>query len=478
MPTKSSAPRIRGFLFNGFNPIKSGPGSGCGLGKGFLSPLCYRARMARFGSSGIRGLANIEVTPELALRVGKIVGELYNSAVIGRDSRTTGPMLGSALTAGVLSAGGDAIEAGLVSTPTLARGAADYGCGVVITASHNPAPYNGIKLWNPDGMAFDERQQEEIEAALAASRYRASPWDAVGRVSTRDDLVAQHMDSILEEVGRAKLRVVVDCACGATTTITPFLLREMGCEVIAINAQPDGHFPGREPEPTEANLSLLKATVRSVGADLGIAHDGDGDRMVAVDRDGTFLGGDTLLALFAKREVRGSLVVPVDASMVLEDLLPKAKVYRTRVGDVYVAAEIKRRGADFGGEPSGTWIFPKATLCPDGVYAAARLVKLASEESLSAAVRAIPHYPTIRGAVPYEAARRSAVEKKLGGALRALGADVSVVDGWRLQWEDGWALVRFSGTEPKIRVLAESRDEARAKAIYATVLSSAQGAAT
>ncbi len=434
--------------------------------------------MARFGSSGIRGLANVDITPELALRVGQVVGELYNSAVVGRDPRTTGPMLAAALAAGALAAGGDVIDAGLVSTPTLARGAADYGCGVVITASHNPAPYNGIKLWNPDGMAFDEAQQEEIESALDAGRFRSSAWNEVGRLSAREDLVAQHMDTILDEVGRVKLRVAVDCACGATSTITPFLLRQMGCDVVAINAQPDGHFPGRDPEPTEENLALLKSTVRQVNADLGIAHDGDGDRMVAVDRDGTFLGGDTLLALFAKREVKHALVVPVDASMVVEDLLPGATVYRTRVGDVYVAGELKRRGADFGGEPSGTWIFPKATLCPDGVYAAARLVAMAAEGSLSSEVRAIPRYPTIRGAFAYEAPRRAGIEARMDEILRGLGGDVSTVDGWRIAWEDGWALVRFSGTEPKIRVLAESRDEARAKAIYATVLSSAQGAAT
>ncbi len=435
-------------------------------------------RMARFGSSGIRGLANVEVTPQLALQVGQVVGELYNSAIVGRDPRTTGPMLASALIAGVLAAGADVAEAGLVSTPTLARGAAEYGCGVVVTASHNPAPYNGIKLWNPDGMAFDERQQGEVESVLDAGKFRAVPWDRVGRLTERGDLVAAHIDAILEEIGRVKLRVVVDCACGATTTIAPFLLREMGCEVVALNAQPDGHFPGREPEPTEENLGLLKTTVRSVHADLGIAHDGDGDRMVAVDRNGTFLGGDTLLALFAKQEVRRALVVPVDASMVLEDLLPKAKVYRTRVGDVYVAGELKRRGADFGGEPSGTWIFPKVTLCPDGIYAAARLVQMAAAGSLESAVRGIPRYPMIRGTVPFDRAHRAEVETKLDTALRGLGADVTTVDGWRLRWDDGWALVRLSGTEPKIRVLAESRDEARAKAIYATALSSAQGAAT
>ncbi len=432
--------------------------------------------MSRFGSSGIRGLANVDVTPDLVMQVGKVVGELYGPSVIGRDSRTTGAMLSSALVAGILSAGADAVDAGVVSTPTLARGAADYSAGIVVTASHNPAQYNGIKLWNPDGMAFDEAQQAEIESALDAAKFRAAAWDRVGRVSSRDDLAGRHIESILREIHPVQLRVVVDCGCGATATITPRLLREMGCDVVAINAQLDGHFPGRDPEPTEENLALLKATVPATGSDLGIAHDGDGDRMVAVDHEGAYVGGDKLLAVFAKREVKHALVVPVDASMLLEDLLPKARIWRTRVGDVYVAQELKRRGADFGGEPSGTWIFPKASFCPDGVYAAARLASLVAERPLAAMVREIPTYPAVRGSIPYPASSRVAVEAKLGASLRNLGADVTAADGWRLQFDDGWALVRFSGTEPKIRLLAESRDEARAKEIYAAVLSSARGA--
>lgn len=432
--------------------------------------------MPRFGSSGIRGIANAVVTPDLALQLGQVLGDLYGDVVVGRDPRTTSPMLASALLAGVLSAGGDGTDAGLVSTPTLARGTAGYGCGAMITASHNPAPYNGIKLWNPDGMAFDEAQQEEVESALDGGRFHRAAWDGVGRLRERHDLIERHTEAILKEVGTAKLRVVVDCGCGATSTITPFLLRRMGCEVLAIHGQPDGRFPGRDPEPTEANLALLASTVRSTGADLGVAHDGDGDRMVAVDRDGTFVGGDKLLALFARREVRSGLVVSVDASMVLEDLLPKAKVWRTRVGDVYVAQEVKRRGADFGGEPSGTWIFPKASLCPDGVYAAARLVSLVAERPLAAFLRDVPTYPIVRGSLTYLPDRRAAIMDRLDAALRSLPAQVDVVDGWRLRYEDGWALVRFSGTEPKIRLLAEARTEARAKEIYGTVLSSAQGA--
>ena len=433
--------------------------------------------VTRFGSSGIRGLGNVDVTPELALHVGTALGELYGDTLIGRDPRLTGPMLSHALAAGVLSTESDAFDGGLVSTPTLARAARECACGVMITASHNPAPYNGIKLWNPDGMAFDEGQQKEIENYLDTARFPRPSWDRIGSPSSRTGLVAEHIDAILKEVGTAKIRVVVDCACGATATITPFLLRQMGCEVLAINAQPDGHFPGREPEPTEENLAALRATVRACRADLGIAHDGDGDRMVAVDREGAFVGGDQLLALFARREVRSGLVIPVDASMVLEDLLPKAKVWRTRVGDVYVAAELKRRGAEFGGEPSGTWIFPNATLCPDGVYAAARLVSLVSEHPLHEMIREISRYPVIRGSVPYPAAERARVESRVDAALRRLGGEVTTLDGWRLQFDDGWALVRFSGTEPKIRVLAESRTEPRAREIYAGVLSSTRGAA-
>lgn len=406
-----------------------------------------------------------------------VLGYLYGDTIIGRDPRLTGPMLAHALSAGVLSSGAAAIDAGLVSTPTLARGARDYACGVVITASHNPAPYNGIKVWNPDGMAFDEAQQREVEEALDRGRFPLPAWDRIGRLFTRQDLAQQHAEAVLKEIGTAKIRVVVDCGCGATATITPFLLRQMGCEVIAINAQADGHFPGRDPEPTEENLGVLASTVPAVKADLGIAHDGDGDRMVAVDREGRFVGGDTLLALFAREEVRTNLVVPVDASMVLEDLLPKSRIWRTRVGDVFVAAELKRRKADFGGEPSGTWIFPKATLCPDGVYAAARLVSLVAARPLDVIVREIPRYPMLRGSVPYVASRRATIESRLDTALRDLGADVSTVDGWRLQFDDGWSLVRFSGTEPKIRVLAESRSEAGAKEIYSRVLSSAKGAA-
>ena len=427
--------------------------------------------MRLFGSSGIRGLANVDVTADLALAVGRVLGSVYGATVVGRDPRLTGEMLSRALVAGVLASGADATDAGMVSTPTLARGAKDYRCGVVVTASHNPAPYNGIKLWNPDGVAFDEAQQEEIEGALQREPVAHAAWNKVGTRHTRGDLEELHKQAILSTVGHASLKVVVDCGSGATSTITPSVLREMGCKVTAMNAQPDGLFPGRDPEPTEENLELLRRTVRATESDLGIAHDGDGDRMVAVDEQGQFVGGDRLLAVFASREVKRAAVVPVDTSMAIDEMLPKAKVYRTRVGDVYVAQEVRRRKADFGGEPSGTWMFPRVTLCPDGVYAAAHLAALVAETPLSELVARVPRFPIFRTAVPFPAADREVVSQRIGAAMKGIDGRLETIDGWRISFDDGWFLVRLSGTEPKVRVTAEARTEARAKELYELALS-------
>ena len=426
----------------------------------------HAGAVSLFGSSGIRGIANREITPELALAAGKAVGSLQGNVIVGRDPRLSGLMLADAFIAGALSTGADATEAGIVSTPTLARGAAEYNAGVVVTASHNPAPYNGLKFWNPDGMAFDEEQQAGIEAAMERGEFPKADWRGVGQRHTRWDLVRHHMDAILRECGSAAIKVVVDCGCGATGAITPFVLQRMGCKVVALNAQPDGHFPGRDPEPSEENLSVLKHTVVAAKADLGIAHDGDGDRMVAIDEAGRFAGGDRLLPLFAKAEARHAIVVPFDASLVLDDLLPGIAVHRTRVGDVYVASELKRRKADFGGEPSGTWIFPSSTLCPDGVLAAARLTAMVAEQRLSDRLAEIPHYPLLRGSVPFEPANRREIEAGLGVRVAALGGRVERFDGWRVAFDDGWLAIRLSGTEPKVRIAAEARTEARAKEIY------------
>lgn len=419
-----------------------------------------------FGSSGIRGLANKEITPQLAQKVGLAVGSLHNSCVIGRDPRTSGEMIEHALISGLLSAGCRVTRVGMVSTPTLAFAARKYDCGVMVTASHNPPEYGGIKLWNRDGMAFDSRQQEQIESIIEKSGWKTAEWSRIGRVN-ETSAVEEHADMILGKVGAASLKVVVDCGCGAASTITPYVLRRMGCSVITLNSQPDGFFPARNPEPVEKNLEMLKKATVAFGAELGIAHDGDADRMMAIDGSGRFVEGDKLLALFGLREAKKSIAVPVDTSIMVDDVLKGRKIYRTRVGDVYVAEELKKRNADFGGEPSGSWIFPKISLCPDGIYAAARLVEIVENEGkLEALIDGFPSYPLVRGAVPCGNERKENAMRKIGIKLKKMG-DTSSIDGIRVDTGNGWILVRPSGTEPKIRITAEARrgvDELYAKA--------------
>jgi phosphoglucosamine mutase len=225
----------------------------------------------------------------------------------------------------------------------------------------------------------------------------------MGRRHILPEAISNHAGRILDKAKESKLKVVVDCANGPAFTITPIVLQRMGCKVITINSNPDGHFPGRPPEPVDENLTDLKNAVVSMKADLGIAHDGDADRMVAVDDKGMFLGGDQLLALFAKRFAKKKMVVTVDTSMAIDDYVD-AKIIRTRVGDVFVSEAVKKSKASFGGEPSGTFIFPDHTYCPDGVLAAARLVEIAPIRSSELRTK-IPRYP-----IP----RRSLIHPKSG----------------------------------------------------------------
>ncbi len=410
-----------------------------------------------FGSSGIRGITNVDVTPELALNVGKAAGKGCSDAVIARDPRAAGMMIEEAFAAGLMSVGCNVTQIGMVPTPTLAYAARNYSLGVMITASHNPAEYVGMKLWNPDGMAFDSQQQEEIEEAVELSKYLLAKWDGVGDINIYGNAIEDHIKAIMKHTGKLQgLRVVVDCGNGAASVITPFLLRRLGCHVLALNSNPDGHFPARNPEPKEENLGLLMQTVKEWGADLGIAHDGDADRMMAVDDKGRFVGGDQLLAIFAAHEEADSIVVPVDTSMIVDDALPDTRIIRSRVGDVYVAEAMKKEGAAFGGEPSGSWIFPRISFCPDGIYAAVRLIEIMGTRKLSEMVDELPVYQTKRIGIACPDKHKEGAMAGISGELSSLG-EVSTIDGIRVATENGWVLVRPSGTEPKIRVTAEAR---------------------
>lgn len=415
--------------------------------------------MQLFGTSGIRRLADKSLL-ELALKVGLTVGKVYGNVVVGCDTRTSSDAMRHAFISGLLAAGSRCHDAGVIPTPTLALAAREFQAGTMITASHNPPEYNGLKLLNPDGSAFDATQRQQIESMILNDSLVVASWRDIQNCRIYHGAVEKHIEHIRQDFpGETKIKVVLDCGCGAASVITPHLLKRLGCEVVALNCDPSGFFP-HDIEPTEANLGDLIRATRELGANLGIAHDGDGDRMMAVDDQGRFIPGDKLLILFAQAAAAKEIVTTIDASMVIDEL--GFSVTRTPVGDNYVSEELKKCG-DFGGEPSGAWVFPNSSLCPDGIYAAVRLVAIASQQKLSPLVDNIPDYPLLRGSI----AAAGVVVSNLAKRLLALEPlSVSQIDGLKLNFADGWLLIRASGTEPKIRVTAEARSEARVHQLY------------
>lgn len=416
-----------------------------------------------FGSSGIRETVTGEFV-EATYRLGLSVGSNHRRMVIGGDTRTSTPTLKHALLAGLLATGSRIRDAGTLPTPSLAFIARHFDAGIMVTASHNPPAYNGVKLWNPDGSAFDDSQRARLEEALATHfRYPHISWETMTDCQPYPLAVEEHLERVLSDFPRrSNLKVVVDGGGGAASYVTPYLLSRMGCQVVAINCQPTGIFP-RPSEPSPENLITLTQVVTAVGADLGLAHDGDGDRLVAVDELGNVVPGDKLLVLIARSLGAKSVVTTVDASMAIEQ--DGFEVSRTRVGDSFVSQGLKR-GGDFGGEAAGAWIFPRVSLCPDGIYAAAVVASIVSHGKLSQQANDIPSYPLLRSSFPAQPGLLAAIDEEL---LKLEHISVTRPDGLRLDMGDAWLLLRPSGTEPKIRFTVEARSLSRAEQLLREV---------
>ena len=423
-----------------------------------------------FGSSGVRGLANVEVTPSLAAEIGAAVATCFKplKVVVGRDTRTSSIMLEEAAVAGLLSGGADAWQLGIVPTPVLAfltkRLKAD--AGIMITASHNPPQYNGLKIFNADGMAYAMKSQDKVEETIRKKRFKRITWADLG-ISKRADENRLYAEAVCRKVKLSrKWHVVVDLGCGATCSLAPQVLKSLGCQVTSLNAQADGYFPARSPEPNRESLKPLAKVVKKLGADVGVAYDGDGDRAAFIDEKGNFADFDQTLAAYAahvaEQNAGAVIVTNVEASMSIEKMVEQhhGKVVRARVGDVYVSEEIKKRKAVFGGEPCGAWIHPQLHYCPDGILTSALLLKTLEDEDtmLSEFVVQAPVYPTVRKNVACKNTHKHRIMKQVRDSLRSAfpeHKETSDVDGVRLTLEEGWILVRASGTEPLIRLTVE-----------------------
>ena len=439
-----------------------------------------RVKLKLFGSSGVRGLVNVGLTPVLAAKIGLAVATFSKAkwVLVARDTRVSGLMLENALVSGLLAGGAEAKCLGVVPTPVLAYLTKKLGAdaGVMITASHNPPQYNGIKIFGGDSLAYGDKSQGEVEKIIENESFRMADWRNVGEVLYVDES-SLYVKMALENIKlRRRWHVIVDPGCGATYNLSPVIFQTLGCKVTAINSQPDGFFPARSPEPNSDSLKFLAKIVKELDADVGIAYDGDGDRVAFIDEKGSFVDFDRVLAAYAAFVVRnkggGIVVTNVEASMCVEDAVEAhgGKVLRTKVGDVYVAEAIKMHDAVFGGEPCGAWIHSRFHYCPDGIFSSAMLLKALEDESksLSEFVAETPRYQILRENIACKNEIKYKVMKKVEEGFKDVFPaykEYSTVDGVRLALGNGWILVRASGTEPLVRLTAEGESLKAAKEI-------------
>jgi phosphoglucosamine mutase len=377
-------------------------------------------------------------------------------------------MLEEALVSGLLAGGTDVASVGVMPTPALAylTRTLRADVGLMITASHNPPQYNGIKIFNGNSLSYTDESQNAVEKIIDEENFALAGWRGIGEASVAD---VNHV--YIEMVTRAAIlrrqwRVVVDPGCGATFNIAPTVLRALGCKPTALNAQPDGFFPARSSEPTAESLMDLARVVKELDAEVGIAFDGDGDRVAFIGEKGCFIDFDRALAAFSayavKKNSGGTVVTNVEASMCVEKMVEAqgGKVIRTRVGDVYVSEAMKGCNATFGGEPCGAWVHPRFHYCPDGLLSAVLFLKALEDEDKSPLefIADVPEYVTLRENISCRNdLKRKAVaniEKTIKSAFPGY-TGFSTVDGVRLALENGWLLIRGSGTEPLVRLTVE-----------------------
>ncbi|MFA4850417.1 MAG: phosphoglucosamine mutase [Methanoregula sp.] len=424
-----------------------------------------------FGTNGVRGVAGKEITPELLITIGQALGTIRKGQiVVGRDTRTSGDSLIKAIKAGLCAAGCDVIDCGVLPTPALQYLVREhFDGGVMITASHNPPEYNGVKIIEPDGTEMGDEETIKLEALIFSRSFAPVLWETAGRESSCPDLIHEYCSSITglfpDKPGKG-MTVVVDPGSGPACITTSAILTTMGCRVLTINGDMDGTFPGRLPEPSIDGLKPLSELVISCGAAFGVAHDGDADRAVFIDEKGKFVEEDLQFALIAQficRKKTGTVVTPVSTGQIVEMVITKegGTITYTPVGSIYVARTMRSllgNGVNviFGGEGNGGLIFPDHQFCRDGGMTAAMMVSVLSstDKTLSELIKELPRRYVLKDKI------RTRKGKEI---LDGIKTDYSqektdYTDGIKILRDNAWILVRASGTEPIVRVIIDADD--------------------
>jgi phosphomannomutase/phosphoglucomutase len=436
--------------------------------------------MELFGSSGIRGVVGEQLTPTFVARVAAAAGSVWDAdrVALGRDTRTSGEMFTDAAASGLASVGVDVDRLGVVPTPAITRYCeVETIPGVIVTASHNPPEYNGIKLVGDDGVELTVDRLERIEDCLLSESAAQVAWDRIGDTrqieSANEDYVGELLARIdRERIADAELTVALDPGHGAGSLTSPEFFRELGCRVVTVNATPDGHFPGRDPEPVAENLADLGRLVRAADADVGVAHDGDADRAIFFDERGEYIDGSASLAALAAAELdaEDTTVAAVNVSQRLVDVVKRADatLELTPIGSTNIITRIRDLRASgasvpIAGESNGGIFFPAHRLVRDGAYVAGKFLELIADRPASEVIAPHADYATDRRNPTYESeSSRDAMMAAAEAFATEADATLDTTDGYRLDYGDAWVLVRPSGTEPKIRIYAEARSQERA----------------
>jgi phosphomannomutase len=426
--------------------------------------------------SGIRGIVGQSLTPEAACRFGAALGTYLKGGrvVVSRDSRPSGRMLRNAVLSGLNSAGCSAEDIGIAPTPTVGIAVRQLGAagGIQITASHNPSPWNGLKMFGPDGAVLPADRGKQVAQLFEGGGIKYAGWDGIGSVRVPPDVADEHVklacDAIsVASVHAAGFRVLLDANGGAGGPLGTSLLRQLGCEIVELACDADGDFV-HEAEPIPAHLVDVGPQVERSGAAVGFVLDPDADRLALIDETGTCISEELTLALAVKYRLgqkRGPVVINMSTSRVIEDIAREAgsECLRTAVGEANVVAGMRAANAVIGGEGNGGVIDPRVGWVRDPFVGMSMILTLMAETGLklSELVASLPAYAMLK-------TKFTVPKEKLSAALEAIekhwpDAKVNRQDGLRLDWADRWVHVRPSNTEPVVRVIAESPTEAETK---------------